>query len=1074
MLSLTAFGAKPDDSSQAARATNAAAWLAAMQYMGAEPNLRTHILVISGGSFYFPGSLFMARPCIIQGEGGSSNSISKLYFPYNGAGIVADLYASPDDPGPATWGKIENLDIFNEGSSSIVQRRLNWKYAPGDIVVSPGNDDLMFKCAVGGVTVEPSSLFDNASDGDKILEANGATSIVWRKLNLKYAPGDIVISPGNNDLLFKCVVGGATVEPSAVFDSASDGDTIVELNGTTWLVLKKATWQAIPKAALKISLWQPNTPYQVGDIVLSNGFDLASQHYGDSRFSYVCTIAGTSGSGTDPFGSQDLDSYVMETAGPTWRVVAWSAILMRSSIHVDNVMTAYWPNAAIHVNSQSSERDGNANNFVLTNVKSLNDGMGIYVFGNNANVGFIGYCQVIGPGTFNPGLGGHGFWDHSTSGCAWINNYAEDGSGAGWISDSVSKSTWIGNVSEMPMFNIVRQGAATSLTSTNWHPTMTQQLANFDLHDGRQITTTDCTSRVTTRTNRGSQGWIDRFWSTDEQNNFIGRIYNYDSWRMGWYTDHLEGTNGAFIGGISGVMAPEGPGHSWIAAGMFIGTYTEKRYFGFDPEMLNSNRLREGQRYVGDGFITNPFPRPGEWMGVIVTKAGTKGPGWNPSQPYLQNRVGEHNSPADIVEPGDGFAYACTRSGTSGTAPPLFNTSTTMGENAPVWTPISRYWPKSKVRPTAANGHYYQMKKYLAWTPNTPISPNQITTTSDSNGNLFFAYVQTWGEGIKLMVGQHMQPTVPNGKAYRVKKIIEGSPTPAFGSTATCMKTGTCEPNWSLLVLPTDELIDGDVIWQLDQLRTGQLEPPGVQDGQVGWDTRAGHVTYDNNIEWRCFIPKTGSVEPAWNVAPGSETVEAPKAKPITDSSGVFSGVEDGFGVVWLESGLDPKDSKVLDNGCEWTRIDSVPQCASIMQVGPVNSACTEKPVINSKNNEPLALNPMSLKLDRLRLTNVDDAAGRWQFEGGQVFQEESKIADYASTKRVVTNGTEAQNTATLTLTLFFIDQPHQSAGNMTLQGSHNFNSGEEIGSVSAVSTAFAYYIGKQFKRSGPHLIIGP
>ncbi len=36
---------------------------------------------------------------------------------------------------------------------------------------------------------------------------------------------------------------------------------------------------------------------------------------------------------------------------------------------------------------------------------------------------------------------------------------------------------------------------------------------------------------------------------------------------------------------------------------------------------------------------------------------------------------------------------------------------------------------------------------------------------------------------------------------------------------------------------------------------------------------------------------------------------------------------------------------------------------------------------------------------------------------------------------------------------------------NMTLHGSHDFNSGGEIGSVSAASPAFASHIGKQFKR---------
>lgn len=114
----------------------------------------------------------------------------------------------------------------------------------------------------------------------------------------------------------------------------------------------------------------------------------------------------------------------------------------------------------------------------------------------------------------------------------------------------------------------------------------------------------------------------------------------------------------------------------------------------------------------------------------------------------------------------------------------------------------------------------------------------------------------------------------------------------------------------------------------------------------------------------------------------------------------------------------------------------------------------------------------MNLTLTQHSLSNVDDAAGRWQFEGGEVFQQNIHIANYASTKRVVIGGTEVQNTAMLTLTLFFINQPGQVTENMTLQGSHDFGSGNEIGSVSSASTAFASYIGKQFKRLGTALII--
>ncbi len=107
----------------------------------------------------------------------------------------------------------------------------------------------------------------------------------------------------------------------------------------------------------------------------------------------------------------------------------------------------------------------------------------------------------------------------------------------------------------------------------------------------------------------------------------------------------------------------------------------------------------------------------------------------------------------------------------------------------------------------------------------------------------------------------------------------------------------------------------------------------------------------------------------------------------------------------------------------------------------------------------------MSLKYTLVRecLNNVDDIAGRWQIEGGKVLEGEKHVANYSSVKRV-SCGTHEQNTAMLWLTLFFLQgKPPE---NMTLNGAHDFNSGGEIGSVSAASSAFASRIGKQFKRA--------
>lgn len=101
------------------------------------------------------------------------------------------------------------------------------------------------------------------------------------------------------------------------------------------------------------------------------------------------------------------------------------------------------------------------------------------------------------------------------------------------------------------------------------------------------------------------------------------------------------------------------------------------------------------------------------------------------------------------------------------------------------------------------------------------------------------------------------------------------------------------------------------------------------------------------------------------------------------------------------------------------------------------------------------------VELKRSTLENVDDGAGRFQFEGGAVYSNRVHIADYAATRRVTYGGTDGQNTAMLTMTIFILgSKPPQ---NITLQGSHDFSSGKYIGSVSAASSAYSRLIGAQF-----------
>ena len=104
----------------------------------------------------------------------------------------------------------------------------------------------------------------------------------------------------------------------------------------------------------------------------------------------------------------------------------------------------------------------------------------------------------------------------------------------------------------------------------------------------------------------------------------------------------------------------------------------------------------------------------------------------------------------------------------------------------------------------------------------------------------------------------------------------------------------------------------------------------------------------------------------------------------------------------------------------------------------------------------PAVAGTVSLSLVRSTLQNVDDPAGRWQFEGGDIVKSGSVVGQYAIHRRVTYGGTDTMNTAMTTITLFFANRtsaPH----NVTLHGAHSFTDGRFAGSVSAASNRFSW-----------------
>jgi len=99
-------------------------------------------------------------------------------------------------------------------------------------------------------------------------------------------------------------------------------------------------------------------------------------------------------------------------------------------------------------------------------------------------------------------------------------------------------------------------------------------------------------------------------------------------------------------------------------------------------------------------------------------------------------------------------------------------------------------------------------------------------------------------------------------------------------------------------------------------------------------------------------------------------------------------------------------------------------------------------------------------------LTNVNDAEGRWQFDGGDVYIGTTKVGYYTRHKRVSFGIPSSVNKSSMEMTIVWAWGDY----NFTLQGSHYFGTGTEVGGVSATSAGFTAYQNATF--DGNHTAI--
>lgn len=99
-------------------------------------------------------------------------------------------------------------------------------------------------------------------------------------------------------------------------------------------------------------------------------------------------------------------------------------------------------------------------------------------------------------------------------------------------------------------------------------------------------------------------------------------------------------------------------------------------------------------------------------------------------------------------------------------------------------------------------------------------------------------------------------------------------------------------------------------------------------------------------------------------------------------------------------------------------------------------------------------------------LTNVDDAEGRWQFDGGQVLIGNSVVGYYTRKKRV-SFGIPI-NKHNVEITVIWASGNY----NFTAQGSHSFSDGYQTGGISATSPGFTAFNNATFTGNSNQITI--
>ncbi len=419
-----------------------------------------------------------------------------------------------------------------------------------------------------------------------------------------------------------------------------------------------------------------STPLTLAARPLSTAVTAGSLVHGvdDNRYYFECTTAGTTSSSPNPFattpnlaiGSDIQDNDVH------WTVRAHAGITLKARAYVRKVFVYQFTNAGVLIATPYGDESpsANANGWQLAHMGISDCGMGVCVYGPDANAGTALDVEVQHAGDHIAGTGGHAFHDRSGTGGTYVGCQVDTCTGRSFLVDTgggdLNFSSFVGCYSENS--NLPPKVAASAAIFGGVVGSVCDpDSAGLVLVPGfaRNIHFADAA--------QGTIGGLDQagaprvMWFQHEDD-WVPFSYEYGAglageWAFNYGGRPLQSFLGEEAAGVKG---------NWRDVhGHYLGINDSEHVFIGPASARTDKYVRGGRFLVGDQFWLQGSGRAGTYQGWTVREPGYRGLPWAASTTYGADAPA---GVADMVEPtshdpdeplANGNVFRCIQDGIS-------------------------------------------------------------------------------------------------------------------------------------------------------------------------------------------------------------------------------------------------------------------------------------------------------------------------------------------------------------------------------------------------------------------------